>query len=715
MKTNLCTSVIILLLLMITVACVDSPPPTPTLLPTNTSQPSPTNPPSTATIVPTVQSTTPTTTPQASSADVYRIAFHDEPWDFNLWKALGTTQWRDRGNEVARFFLEDTVLRLYTVAQPSQAFVPQLAIDMPPALVPKANGTYMLTIEMFDAALWSDGVAISAEDIAFTLNTCRSLALMGQWRTYCQHGLLQRVEALDATTVRYFFTRKPTMGELHYGVLQAPILPQHHWSAIATEAIASLPEHDPPTHCNSVEEDYDEALCQLYDETWKILYDTTVEHPPSAGAFINQTWQHGKPIERTRNENYFFDRVEITHFADGTYRETFPNGFTRQFYGDGSGDVIRRYSLHSPTTTILATHYSEKEEAYQILGSGEAEYVLDPGNPLVWGVTLPENLKQIVNLQNGVMYMGFNLRREPFNDPVFRTALDVLIDKKFLTDEILKATVVSTDSIVPPDNHFWHYAPERIPLAGTMYTDGTQVFDASRIPSNDQLLSVRYSWVGMNREERVEVAKTMLKRAGYSWDVEPGWNSAEATVSMGEGFRLPSGKLMPTAEIDTCGPSFYPARASFNQWSSHWFLDLGIPFESTLLGHYCNDRETFFREDFDMYILGWTLDSFPDDLCEFFASENDTFVAGGYNKTGYSNPQFDALCKRLDETFDVEEAQTLIQQMQVLLSADLPYINLFHRQIVDVVAPNVEFPFTTVLGGFAEVNGFQTEAVVNDR
>jgi ABC-type transport system substrate-binding protein len=290
-----------------------------------------------------------------------------------------------------------------------------------------------------------------------------------------------------------------------------------------------------------------------------------------------------------------------------------------------------------------------------------------------------------VNPDNGVFYLAFNLRKEPYSLPEFREAVDMAIDKEFVADSVLKGTVIPAYSTVPNGNVFW-------------WNDGVET-----------------PFVGMSREDRVNGAVKLLKDAGWTWSSEPFWDADRDDVTNGEGLRMPNGQLMPETTILGPGPAYDPQRASFNQWISEWMRALGMPVESELTGFNTILDPVFVSADYDMYILGWGLTIYPDYLCDFFYSDQGFLEGGelvGYNTPGLNDAEFDAACDAFLAETDVGRAQEQVYTLQDILADRRPYIPLFYRQSIDLINTRVETPYTETLGGIADASGFQTDSRV---
>src|SRR5262245_57253671 len=85
----------------------------------------------------------------------------DNQWAFN--EATEGTLWNS-------YFLSPTTAGMYTISYPGIEFVPDLADgELQPAT--QDGDSWVGTITLRDGLLWSDGEALTAEDVAFTWQT----------------------------------------------------------------------------------------------------------------------------------------------------------------------------------------------------------------------------------------------------------------------------------------------------------------------------------------------------------------------------------------------------------------------------------------------------------------------------------------------------------------------------------------------------------------
>lgn len=89
------------------------------------------------------------------------------------------------------------------------------------------------------------------------------------------------------------------------------------------------------------------------------------------------------------------------------------------------------------------TMYQNDEIDVTGVGKDNVESVRDPSSDL--------NAEYHTSTTLSVSYIGFNVDREPLNDPDVRRALAMAIDKEFLTDNLYKGLLNPANGILPPE------------------------------------------------------------------------------------------------------------------------------------------------------------------------------------------------------------------------------------------------------------------------
>ncbi|MCP4358116.1 MAG: hypothetical protein GY796_08900, partial [Chloroflexi bacterium] len=567
--------------------------------------------------------------------DNYTIGIFEDPLSLNYWAYLGpdSSVW-------TQYVINDTAPTLYALSDQRNDFVPSLAVDLSPDPVEEGD-LWTITVAMLEDATWSDGEPITAHDVVFTQQTCLDLSLTSNWPSSCQQLITDHVEAVDDYTVKFVFTEAPGLSQWQFGSAQAPILPEHVWADVVAESRTFIegveaPEAERPEDCEA--EDADAAACEewgVYDEAFEnartTLYGAEVPASVAGGGYTTDQFEPGAFVQRTSNPSYHFAGAQIVETDDGQWSQTLADGTTRTAYGDGSGETTLDFVGGPYSENVIFSLYGDQNAAFLALADGEVDYVL---NPLSLARGLREQAQQgegvvtYTNPDNGLFYMAFNMRKEPFSMQEFRTAVDFLIDKEFVAGSVLQGSVDPTYSVVPPGNAAWFNS------------------------------DIQGQSVGMSRSDRLNAAIAVLEEAGWTWDTKPEWDQEDATaenVVNGEGLRMPNGELVPEFTILGPGPAYDPQRASFNQWISEWMRELGIPVESELTGFNTILNPVFVDADFDMYILGWSLTIHPDHVCAFFASWNDTATTGSYNTPCFNYPDYDALCTEFLAETDIKK------------------------------------------------------------
>jgi ABC-type transport system substrate-binding protein len=624
--------------------------------------------------------------------DVYRIGIFEDPLTLNFWNYLGP------GSSVwTQYVIGDIAGSLYTLSDQRFDFVPNLATALPEEPVQEGD-FYTITVAMQPDATWSDGTPITAQDVVFTMTTCRDLQLTSNWPNQCRPEVIDRVEAVDDHTVKFFFTAIPGLAQWQFGAAQGAILPMAFWEATVAEASAAIegvtaPEAERPADCAasglSAEDTAACAAWETYDTAFNdartILYQADATGTPVAGKYETLKFEPGAFVERTANAGNLFAGAQIQEYDDGTWVMTLTNGEVMQLYGEAGGEKTLDFVSGPYSDNVVLSIYGSQDAAFLALANGEIDYVINPlslARGLREQAESGEGIETFVNSDNGLFYLAFNMRKLPYSLPEFRQAVDLVIDKEFVAGSVLQGTVTPTYSVVPPGNAFWYNGDIETPT------------------------------VGLSREERVNQAVAALEAGGWTWTTKPAWDEDLQDVVPGEGLRMPNGQPMPDTTILGPGPAYDPQRASFNQWISEWMRELGMPVTSELTGFNTILNPVFVEASFDMYILGWSLTLYPDYMVDFFHSKNDTATTGNSNTPGFNDAAFDAASDAFLAETDITRAQEKAREMQVLLAEGRPYIPLFVRQSIDLIRNNVVLPYTDVLGGIADLFGNQPDARV---
>ncbi len=602
---------------------------------------------------------TPTPTPEGAYVErPYRMAIFEDLTTTNPWSYYGpnSTVWNG-------YVIGPMLPALYTYSDQRFDWIPSLAADFPSPL--KQEGDFWVsTVKMKKGAKWSDGEPITAEDVAFTVNTAIQLQLTDNWESAYDPEYVDHAEAVDEYTVKFYFKKKPGLARWQFGAAMGPILPKHFWASAVEEAKKKLEGVDP-----NDKDAYSKAL----EEAHKVLYSASADGQPSGGAFVLSKWEKGAFAQSDRVENWAFKGQHIVEYKNGAYYEEVPGWYDFCAYGDCSGDVSLEFTVGPYVTSVLYNLYGSQDAAILALQKDEVDFML---NPLGLQVGLAQQLQQagrfrvVRNPSNGFRYLGFNLTRKPQDIKEFRKAVAYLIDKEFITQRLLQGAALPVYTLVPEGNSFW-FNPD-VPKLGQ----------------------------GMSREERVNKAVELLKSAGFTWEKEPKWDPDKKAVDPGKGLKMPDGSPMPEFEILAPSAGYDPMRATAAIWIEKWLNEVGIPAKANLTGFNVIVQKVFVEGDFDMWILGWGLSIYPDYLCDFFMSDS------GYNVGHYSNPDFDEMCKQFLEETDINTARQEAFKLQEVLAEELPYVTLFTAPVLEAYDPNVvQFPYTETLDGLQNVYG----------
>ncbi|RJR25131.1 MAG: ABC transporter substrate-binding protein [Desulfobacteraceae bacterium] len=443
-------------------------------------------------------------------------------------------------------------------------------------------------------AKWSDGTPFTSRDVAFTGKMIKDFKIP---RFLSNWNFVKEIATPDPRTVVFYL--EESMATFLARTLTTPIVQEKEWSSIAAEALKT-------------------------EKPLVTLLNQKVEKPVGTGPFILKEWRQGAYLFLEKNPNFF--------------------GQGRNIAGRDLGPLIGGIIFKNYGTSDAAILDLKKGSIDMFWWGLQAGYVED--------LKKEKDIQIITNEKSGLYYMGFNLRKPPFNDRALRRAVANLIDKEFIIERILQGYGVKMHTLVPPANRIW------------CCTD---------VP--------RYC-EGLSKEDRIRTAFTILKEAGYKWDEPPVDGSGK--VVKGKGIRLPDGSPMPSFTILTPPADYDPQRAMVGTMAQEWLREFGMPVSAKPMAFGSLTEQVKGRRDFDAFVLGYgKLSLDPDYVRNFFVSANDK--PQGWNMSGYSNPEFDRLAEQSVKEMDQEKRRKLIWQMQRMIMEDVPYIPLYNPILLEAV------------------------------
>ena len=590
-----------------------------------------------------------------ATGKVYRVGVFEDVTTTNYWAANGPD------NTVWNSYMLPPRLTAYGLADKRFDFVPSTAAELPGELVQEGD-FWVVEIPFRTDIAWSDGTPFGAADWAFTADTVLKLGLVsGNWAEWYDSNYLDHIEVLDTYTAKLYFHTKPGLARYQYGVLQAPILSAAYWQPVVDVAAAPI---------DALAADAaEDAVLTAQQEATDNLFAHVPEGEPLAGSFDFGKWEAGAFLENNASPDFYARDVTVRYYSNGAYEED--PGFV--LYGPAEGEIELEYVFGPHVDSVVYSIYGSQDAAILALQNGDVDYVINPlglQRGLTSRVLGDPNIEVLETPTNGFRYMSFNNRRRPMNDCAFRQAVATLIDKEFVTGTILQGVAFPLYTFVPEANGAWYF--EDVPKIGQALT----------------------------REQRTNLAVAILEQAGYTWegDVKPAWDVDNRQVTQAGRLLMPDGVPVPPLTMPAPSAGYDPLRSTFAIWIESWMNEFGIPLTANLAGFNVIVPIIFTEQNFDMYILGWSLGIFPGYLFDFFAEEQA--ATDGNNAGGYINPEFETLGRQILECVSVEECKPISDQIQTLLATEVPYVVLFDTGIIEPYrSAALVFPYTEYLSG----------------
>lgn len=334
------------------------------------------------------------------------------------------------------------------------------------------------------------------------------------------------------------------------------------------------------------------------------LHTTGFTHKPVGSSFYKlDSWTAGQNIQLSRNPTSVLGPANIDRLVS-------------RIIPDNSAQFLELMAGNIDSMGLDPTQFSR----------------IVPARP-----KLNESLNLYKELGNGYIYMGFNLKRKPFDDIRVRKAINYAIDKQEIIDGVYLGLGINIASPYKP---------------GTRW-------------SNPNLSNYAYD---------PEQAKALLTEAGYRLNED--------------GYMARDGKLL-SFEIITNQNKEREKSAVLIQ---RRLKAIGIKVNIRSI-EWASFISRFIKTgDFDVVILGWGLGLDPDQYNIWHSSQQ-----GGdkFNFIGYNNPTVDKLLEQGRRELDPNKRQAIYHEFAKVLLEDSPIVYLsagyglsaIHKRIKGIANP----------------------------
>jgi ABC-type transport system substrate-binding protein len=401
-----------------------------------------------------------------------------------------------------------------------------------------------------------DGHLFEARDVQFTYEAIMNPKNISP--RLSDFEPVKAVEIVDPMTVRVVYKR---LYSLALGTWGMGILPEHLLNEEALKKEAAQLGKDP--------------------ESFSMRSSQFNRHPIGCGPFVFKEWKPDQFIALDRYPDYW---------------EGAPN--YRQYF----------YRIIPDLLTQEMEFYAGTVDAYAVRPHQVERLKDDP------------TYQSFSGLSFGYTYIGYNLRREPFNDRRVRTALSMAINVDQIIQYVLFGQGERITGPFPKQTDYYHPTVKPVP----------------------------YDPQG---------ALKLLEEAGWRRNRE-GWLEK-------------NGKRLQFTLITNNGNEIRKAILTVAQ--DEW-RKLGIDVRTDLLEWAVFIQERVDKADFDALVLGWTMGIEPDLYQIWHSSQTNPYQL---NFVGFKNEKVDDLIIKIRQEYDHERQVAYCHQLHEIIAREQPYTFLY--------------------------------------
>jgi len=404
-----------------------------------------------------------------------------------------------------------------------------------------------------------DGHKLTAKDVKFTYDSIMDPKNLSP--RISDFEPVKSVQIIDPYTVKVTYKR-----------LYSP--------ALSAWSIGILPEH-----LLNKEALRREAIKQKKDPDKFSLRDSSFNrHPIGSGPFKFKEWKSGQYIILERFENYW----------EG------PPNYKKYIFRIIPDMLTQEMEFYAGTLDIYSAQPYEIERFKK-----------------------DNRFQTFSGTSFGYTYIGYNLRRKPFDDVRVRRALSMAID----VDKIIKYVLYNQgERITGP------------------FVKQTQYYNKDVKP------------IPYNPEEALKLLQ------------EAGWHKNK------EGWLVKDGKKMQFTLITNSGNEIRKAILAIVQ--DYW-KKIGVDVSTDVLEWSVFIQERINKLDFDAVILGWMMSIEPDLYQIWHSSQTHPYQL---NFIGFKNKQADELIEKIRREYDLQRQIFYCHKLHRLIADECPYTFLFVRK-----------------------------------
>jgi ABC-type transport system substrate-binding protein len=423
-------------------------------------------------------------------------------------------------------------------------------------ILPSTEHNPIIVFHLRPNVKFHDGHALDAYDVKFTYEGIMDPKNLSP--RLSDYEPVKEVEAVDPLTVRIVYKRlySPALGTWAMGILPEHLLNEE---TLRKEAIQS--GKDP--------------------EKFSMRQSRFNRHPIGCGPFRFKEWKSDQYILLDRYDQYW----------EG------PPHYRQYFYRIIPDPLTQEMEFYAGTADAYAVRPHQVERLKQ-----------DP------------TYQNFSGLSFGYSYIGYNMRREPFNDPRVRRALGMAIDVDKIIQYVLFGQGERITGPFPKQTDYYNAAVKPLP----------------------------YDPQG---------AVKLLEEAG--WRRNP------------EGWLEKNGKRLQFTLITNSGNELRKAILTVAQ--DAW-KQIGIDVRTDLLEWAVFIQERVNKLDFDALILGWSMGIEPDLYQLWHSSQTQPYQL---NFVGFKNEAADDLIIKIRQEYDHDQQVAYCHRLHEIIAREQPYTFLY--------------------------------------